>query len=93
MIIGLLTLQLHIPASESLKDKRMVVKSLIERIRNRFNVSISEIDAHDLWQRSVIAIAMVANQTLIIQKVFEKIRNIFIQETSIEVLNCDIEFL
>ncbi len=93
MIIGLLTLQLHIPASESLKDKRMVVKSLIDRIRNRFNVSISEIDAHDLWQRSVIAIAMVANQTLIIQKVFEKIRNIFIQETSIEVLNCDIEFL
>jgi len=52
--------QLHLPESQSLKDKRQVVKSLKERVRNRFNVSIAEVDYHDLWQRCAIAIAVVS---------------------------------
>ena len=59
MIVGLLTLDLHIPAANSLKSKRMVIKSLIEKIKNRFNVSVAEVDAQNLWQRSVIGIAYV----------------------------------
>ena len=61
MIVGLLTLDLHIPESNSLKAKRTVIKSLIDRIRNKFNVSVSEVDANNLWQRSVIGISLVAN--------------------------------
>jgi len=52
--------ELHLPDSQSLKDKRQVVKSLKERVRNRFNVSIAEVDYHDLWQRCAIAIAVVS---------------------------------
>lgn len=53
MIIGLLTIELHIPHARSLKDKRMVIRSVTERVR-KFNVAVSEIDFHDLWQRAAL---------------------------------------
>lgn len=60
MVVLVGEVQLHLPESRSLKDKRQVVKSLKERIRNRFNVSIAEVDYMDLWQRCAIAIAVVS---------------------------------
>lgn len=93
MIVGLLTLDLHIPEANSLKTKRMVVKSLIDRIKNKFNVSIAEVDAQNLWQRSVIGISMVANETVIIHKVFEKIRTNINNNHSVEVIDSTMEML
>lgn len=61
MIIGLLTLKLHIPASNSLKEKRMVINSLKDRLRSRFNISVSEVDNHDKWQLADIAVANVSS--------------------------------
>ena len=60
MIVGTCRLELFIPDSGSLKSKRGVLKSLKERIRRRFNVSVSEVDHHDLWQRSTLAVAVVS---------------------------------
>ena len=93
MIVGLLTLDLHIPEANSLKSKRMVIKSLIERIKNRFNVSVAEVDANNLWQRSVIGIAYVANETRIINKVFEKIKNLILNMHSVELIDATMEML
>jgi uncharacterized protein YlxP (DUF503 family) len=61
MVIGVCTLTLDIPHSNSLKDKRRVVKSVIARVRNRFNISIAEVDANEVWQTAVIGIACVSN--------------------------------
>ena len=58
--IGVLTLELRIEDSHSLKDKRHVVKGLKDRLRHKFNVSVAEIDFQDLWQRSVIAAVTVS---------------------------------
>ncbi|MCK5505284.1 MAG: DUF503 domain-containing protein [Thermodesulfovibrionia bacterium] len=93
MIVGLLTLDLHIPGANSLKSKRLVIRSLIDRIKNKFNVSIAEVDANDLWQRSVIGIAYVANGTVIINKVFEKIRSVVLNTHSVELIDSTIEML
>lgn len=93
MIVGLLTLDLHIPEANSLKTKRMVIKSLIDRTKNKFNVSVAEVDAQNLWQRSVIGIAIVANETLIINKVFEKIRTIVCNTHEVEVIDATTEML
>ena len=93
MIVGLLTLDLHIPESNSLKSKRMVIKSLIDRIKNKFNVSVAEVDAQNLWQRSVIGIAYVSNETVMINKVFEKIRTQVIDTHSVELINSNMEML
>jgi uncharacterized protein len=60
MVIGVCTFQISIPAALSLKEKRQVVKSIIARVRNEFNVSIAEVDDHDLWQSAVLAVACVS---------------------------------
>jgi uncharacterized protein YlxP (DUF503 family) len=61
MIVGVLTLELVVYEAMSLKDKRRVIKSLKERIRNRFNVSVAEVDHLDSRQRATLAVAIVSN--------------------------------
>ena len=59
MVIGLLTLDLHFPGARSLKDKRQALRSLEQRVRNKFNVSIAEVEHQDLWQRARLAVVSV----------------------------------
>ena len=59
MVIGLLTLELHIPGARSLKDKRQALRGLEARLRNRFNVSVAEVEHQDLWQRARLAVVTV----------------------------------
>lgn len=59
--IGVLTLEIHVESSHSLKEKRHVVKSLKDRLRSRFNVAVAEIDHLDSWQASVVAAVTVSN--------------------------------
>ena len=61
MIVGVSSFELHLPSSRSLKDKRRVVKSLVDRIHQRFRVSVAETDYHDLHQRAEITLAAVTN--------------------------------
>ena len=58
-VIALLTIDLHIPHAQSLKDKRMVIRSLKDRLRSKFNVAVAEVDHQDLWQRSQLSVATV----------------------------------
>ena len=60
-VIALLTLDVHIPHAQSLKDKRMVVRSVKDRLRSKFNVAVAEVDHHDLWQRSQLSIVTVGS--------------------------------
>jgi uncharacterized protein YlxP (DUF503 family) len=59
-VIGVLTLELRLGDSHSLKDKRHVVLSLKERLRHKFNVAVAEIDYQDLWQRAAVAAVTVS---------------------------------
>jgi uncharacterized protein YlxP (DUF503 family) len=93
MIVGLLTLELHVPEANSLKSKRAVVKSLIDRIKNKFNVSVAEVDAQNLWQRCIIGIAFVSNETVMINRVFEKIRTQVLSTHSVELIDSTMEML
>jgi uncharacterized protein YlxP (DUF503 family) len=61
MSVGVCRLKIHIPGSRSLKDKRSVVKSLIARLRKQFNLSVAEVDDHELWQMATIGMACVSN--------------------------------
>lgn len=62
MVVGLLRLELYLPGASSLKEKRQVVKSIIGKVEGRYNVSISEVGNHELWQRVTIGIAHVAQK-------------------------------
>lgn len=61
MIIGACRVELYIPNAHSLKEKRHVVKSVVARIHNQFNVSAAEIEDQELWQRAVLGFAVVTN--------------------------------
>jgi uncharacterized protein len=60
MVVALLTIELFIPGSQSLKDKRMVVRRIKDRIR-KFNVAVSEVEHQDLWQRAGLAVVTVSS--------------------------------
>lgn len=61
MPIAYLTLELRIEAAHSLKDKRQVVRSLKDRLRNSFNVSVAEMEATDLWQRATLGVVSISD--------------------------------
>lgn len=73
MIVGLMTVELHIAEANTLKDKRRVLKSIIDRIRSKFNVSIAEVDHQDLWQRATLGVAVVSNETSHVHQMLETV--------------------
>ena len=93
MRVGVLQVDLHIPGSGSLKEKRMVLKSLKERIRAGFNASVAEIDAHDMWQRATIGIAVISNDKRHIDSVLNKIKNCFEHNRNISIIDYQIEII
>ena len=73
MPVGLLTLELHIPDAQSLKDKRQVLRSLKDRLRREFNVAVAELDHQDTWQRSVIGVVTLSNEEKHVSEVLQKV--------------------
>jgi uncharacterized protein YlxP (DUF503 family) len=93
VVIGLLTIELHIPASGSLKEKRQVLKSLLETTRNRFNVSIAEVEHQDLWQRATVAAACVSNDQSFVDQVLNRVLQGFDGDPRVEVSRVELEWL
>jgi uncharacterized protein YlxP (DUF503 family) len=60
VVVGLLSIELHIPGARSLKEKRMVLRGVKDRIK-KFNVAVAEVEYQDLWQRSGLSVATVSN--------------------------------
>jgi len=73
MHIGVLTLYLSIEQADSLKDKRQVVRSLTQHLRNDFNVSVAEVDELNTWRRAVIGVAVVSNDAKFANQVLSKV--------------------
>jgi uncharacterized protein YlxP (DUF503 family) len=73
MIVGVCKIELHLPDAASLKDKRSILKSLLARIHNTFNVSAAEVEKQELWQSAIIAVAVVSNSTTYTQQVMNNI--------------------
>jgi len=73
MIIGFLSLEIYIPYSHSLKEKRKRLSGLKGRLKNRYNVAVAELDYHKKWQRTKIGIVTLNNQQRLIESLFNKI--------------------
>jgi len=73
MIVGSLRVRLLLRESRSLKDKRQVVHSIKDRLRNRFNISVAEVEAQDHRQLAILGMAMVSNEARHIRTVFDEI--------------------
>jgi hypothetical protein len=75
MHIGVLTLYLSIEQADSLKDKRQVIKSLVAKLRNSFNISASEVDQLDLWRRATVGVVVVSNSEKFANTVLNSVVN------------------
>lgn len=73
MIIGVMTARLHLNGISSLKEKRSIVKSLIGRLKSRFNISISEVDLQDNKNTALLGISIVSNEKRFINQQFDKL--------------------
>ena len=92
MIIGTVLIELHIPGSTSLKAKRSVLNRIKERLKNRFNASVSEVDYQDLWQRAAIGVAIVGIEKRVVESTLSNIVRQVEMETRVEITRVQMDF-
>lgn len=94
MNVGVCRVKLYFPENQSLKDKRRIVKSIITRLRNQYNVSVAEVDAQDLWQLAVLGIACVSNYNQHVSETLSQVINFIIYNyPELEVVDQGVEVL
>lgn len=87
MVVMTSQVQLYLSESRSLKDKRQVVKSLKERIRNRFNVAVAEVEYQDLWQRSTLGLAAISTEADHASQILDQVIRFIEQDLRVQVLD------
>ena len=93
MLVALERFDLRIPGSRSLKQKRHVITSLTSAIRQRFPVSVAEVDHQDLWQRAAIAVAAVGADQHHLRRVMQEVEKLVDRWTETEVIERELELL
>lgn len=90
--VGLGILELHLPEVGSLKGKRHILKSLKDKVRGRFDVSIAEVDHHDSWQRATLAVACVSHDSRHANEVVDKVMDFMEENLEGYVIDRSVEF-
>ncbi|HEX9717810.1 MAG TPA: DUF503 domain-containing protein [Actinomycetota bacterium] len=90
MLVALERFDLRIPGCGSLKEKRHVVKTLTGGIRGKFNVSVAEVDHHDLWQRTAIGVSVVAAEAYHAKRVMHEIEKFVDRWAEVEVIDAEL---
>ncbi len=90
MFIGACRLTMHLPGSASLKDKRQVVRSVLARVRNQFEVAAAEVDHQDTWQLATLGLSCVSNDAGHAEEILESARR-YIEESRPDVMVTDAE--
>lgn len=93
MFAALVSLDLHIPASTSLKAKRGVVKSVVARLRQELNCSVAEVDHQDLWQRTALGVAVVSGTAGGARKVAQQVERVVAREPRVELVAVHVEVI
>jgi len=92
MVVGTLRVELFISDGVTLKDKRRVLHSLLDRIRNRFNVAAAEVDKQDAPQAAVIAAACVSNSSAHTSRIINSVIRFVEREPRVSVVDCETEY-
>ncbi len=94
MKVGVCRITLHLPGCHSLKEKRQVIKSLMARVRNQFEVAIAEVDEQDRWQIAILGVSCVSNSSQHVDEVLAHVQR-YIEETrpDVDVTNTGTEII
>ncbi len=90
MVVGTIQLEIFIPGSNSLKGKRRVVKALMKKLRNKFNVSVAEVDANNLWQRTTLGIAVANGNSMYANRTVNKVLDTIENDGNVQILDYQI---
>ena len=93
MIVGICHLDVIIPENHSLKWKRQVIKKIIDRVRNRLNISIAEVGDNELWQRSQLGISLVGNDRRFVNSYLDKVVNFIEAMNIVDIAHSELEIL
>jgi len=93
MIIGVLKLSLYIPSSQSLKDKRMILNSFKQKLRNNFNVSITSLDDEDKWQKEDLAVVCVGRDSRLVNQYLNEVVSFVEGIGSLELIDYKLELI
>lgn len=85
--------EIRIPGSGSLKDRRQVVRSLLDGVRQRFSVSAAEVGGQDTWQRATLGFAVVASEARLAEEVIDQVDRFLWSRPEIEVIDAEIRWL
>ncbi|MGI6307977.1 MAG: DUF503 domain-containing protein [Dethiobacteria bacterium] len=91
MFIGICKMELLLMESASLKDKRQVVRSIIERLKKRFNISIAEVGHLEALKRTALGLALVSNETAYLEKMMGKVINFVEADARVQIIGLDKE--
>jgi uncharacterized protein YlxP (DUF503 family) len=91
MVVGVCELELHIPGCRSLKEKRLVLRSLMERARRRFNVAVSESAWHDQWQRAGVCVVTVSNDAAVVHSILSRVQTLVEKDARVQMLDVHVE--
>lgn len=93
MVVGILKIELFVPDSGSLKTKRFALRSLKDRLKNKFNVSVAEVDNSDKWQRATLGVAAVSNDARFLESMLRKALDLVYGDHRVQVIDSTMEFL
>jgi len=93
MVVGVLTLELYLGEADSLKGKRKVLKSLLERLKQRFNVSAAEVGRQDSWRYATVGISAVSGETAHMRRMLDTVSRFVEGHNGVEVLEISRELL
>ncbi len=89
MFVGICKLELYLMAGNSLKEKRQVIRSIIEKLKNRYNISIAEVGGQEALRRAEIGLCLVSNETVYIEKVITGIVRFIEGDGRVEIIKID----
>ena len=92
MVVAILTVSISIPQADSLKDKRRVVKSIKDKLRNGFNVSVAEIGEHDIWRSALLGIAVISDDASYANGVLSRVQDLLTSRIDAIMTHCELEW-
>ena len=93
LITGICVLELRIYEANSLKGKRQVIRSITEKLKSRFNISIAEVGLNDIWKSSIIGFSCVSNNTAHVNETISKVLRFIEGDSRVEIVNQNIDII
>jgi len=93
MVLGVCTIDIYIPGVNSLKGKRGVLKSVIHRVRNKFNVSICELDKQELWKQATLGLACISNDRDMLHRIFSEVEKFIDSNGELQITDFKVQIM